>query len=54
MSKAEYKQTVEELSAEMFNIHTSLNVVNEEMARLVKLNETLKSENEMLLLKTSP
>ncbi|KAK1369485.1 hypothetical protein POM88_035577 [Heracleum sosnowskyi] len=33
MSKEEYKQTVEELSAEMFNIHTSLTVANEEIAR---------------------
>ncbi|KAK1379369.1 hypothetical protein POM88_026113 [Heracleum sosnowskyi] len=54
MSKDEYKQVVEELSAEMFNIHTSLTAINEEITRLVKLNETLKSENEMLLLKTSP
>ncbi|KAK1376694.1 CCHC-type domain-containing protein [Heracleum sosnowskyi] len=53
MSKEEYKQTVEELSAEMFNVHTSLTAANEEIARLTKLNETLTSENDMLLLKTS-
>lgn len=54
MSKTEYKQTIEELSAEMFNIHVSLSAANEEIAKLTKQNETLKSENEMLLLKTSP
>ncbi|KAK1384584.1 hypothetical protein POM88_022319 [Heracleum sosnowskyi] len=53
MSKEEYKQSVEELSAEMFNVHTSLTAANEEIARLTKLNETLTSENDMLLLKTS-
>ncbi|KAK1388322.1 hypothetical protein POM88_016500 [Heracleum sosnowskyi] len=53
MSKEEYKQTVEELSAGMFNVHTSLTAANEEIARLTKLNETLTFENDMLLLKTS-
>ncbi|KAK1380497.1 hypothetical protein POM88_027241 [Heracleum sosnowskyi] len=53
MSKDEYKQTVEELSAELFNVHTSLTAANEEIARLTKLNETLTSENDLLLLKTS-
>ena len=51
MSKAEYKHTIEDLSAEMFNIHTSLSAANEEIARLAKENQDLKSENEMLLLK---
>ncbi|KAK1382656.1 hypothetical protein POM88_020391 [Heracleum sosnowskyi] len=37
----------------MFNVHTSLTAANEEIARLTKLNETLTSENDLLLLKTS-
>ncbi|KAK1360638.1 CCHC-type domain-containing protein [Heracleum sosnowskyi] len=53
MSKDEYKQTVEELSAEMFHVHTSLTAANEEIARLTKLNEELTSENDLLLLKTN-
>ncbi|KAK1377988.1 CCHC-type domain-containing protein [Heracleum sosnowskyi] len=53
MSKEEYKQTVKDLSAEMFNVYTSLTTANEEIARLTKLNETLTSENDMLLLKTN-
>ncbi|KAK1384615.1 hypothetical protein POM88_022350 [Heracleum sosnowskyi] len=53
MSKDEYKKTVEELSVEMFNVHTSLTAANEEIARLTKLNETLTSENDLLLLKTN-
>ena len=54
MSKTEYKQTVEELSAEMFHIYTSLSAANEEIARLTEVNEKLKSENDTLLLRTSP
>ena len=54
ISKAEYKQTIEELSAEMFNIHKCLTAGNEEIVKLVKLNESLKYKNELLVLKTSP
>jgi gag-polypeptide of LTR copia-type/Zinc knuckle len=54
MSTAEYKQTIEELTAEMFNVHTSLSAANEEIARLTILNEALNSEKEILLSKTNP
>ncbi|KAK1366507.1 hypothetical protein POM88_042068 [Heracleum sosnowskyi] len=53
MSIDEYKKTIKDLSAEMFNVYTSLSAANEEITRLSKLNETLKSENEALVLKTS-
>ncbi|KAK1394275.1 hypothetical protein POM88_013331 [Heracleum sosnowskyi] len=53
MSKDEYKQTVEELSAEIFNVHASLTAANEEIARLTKSNNELTSENDLLLLKTN-
>ncbi|KAK1378961.1 hypothetical protein POM88_025705 [Heracleum sosnowskyi] len=53
MSIDEYKKTIKDLSAEMFNVYTSLSAANEEITRLSKLNETLKSENESLVLKTS-
>ncbi|KAK1384767.1 hypothetical protein POM88_022502 [Heracleum sosnowskyi] len=52
-STDEYKKTIKDLSAEMFNVYTSLSAANEEITRLSKLNETLKSENESLVLKTS-
>ncbi|KAK1397704.1 hypothetical protein POM88_007567 [Heracleum sosnowskyi] len=53
MSIDEYKKTIKDFSAEMFNVYTSLSAANEEITRLSKLNETLKSENESLVLKTS-
>ncbi|KAK1373475.1 hypothetical protein POM88_029668 [Heracleum sosnowskyi] len=53
MSTDEYKKTIKDLSAEMFNVYTSLSAANEEISRLSKLNETLQSENDSLVLKTS-
>lgn len=53
MSIDEYKQTVEESSAEMFKIHTRLSAAHGEISRLIEKNETLISENDSLLLKTS-
>ncbi|KAK1357145.1 hypothetical protein POM88_050401 [Heracleum sosnowskyi] len=53
MSTDEYKKTIKDLSVEMFNVYTSLSAANEEITRLSKLNETLKSENESLVHKTS-
>ena len=48
MSPSEYKLTVEKLSVEMFNIHTSLTAANEKIARLNVENAELVNINEEL------
>ena len=46
MSNSEYKKTVEELSVEMFNVHTSMLAANEENERLVLKVKMLESRNQ--------
>lgn len=41
MSNSKYKQTVESLSVEIFNIHTSLTSVNEKIIIVTSVNEKL-------------
>ena len=52
MSSSEYKVVVEQLSIDMFNIHTSLTTSNEEIAKLSARNELLNKRNEELELTT--
>ena len=50
MSNSDYKQTVEDLSVKMFNIHTSMLVASEENEKLflkVKMLETRNEEVEL-------
>ena len=50
MSNSDYKQTVEDLSVEMFNIHTSMlapSVENEKLVLKVKMLETRNEELEL-------
>jgi hypothetical protein len=48
MTPSQYKQTVEDMSTEMFNIHTSMLVANEEIDRLTAKNLELTEKNEKL------
>ena len=48
MSNSDYKQTVEDLSFEMFNIHTSTLAANEENENLVLKVKILETRNEEL------
>ena len=48
MSNSDYKQTVEDLSVEIFNIHTSMLAANEENEKLVLKVKMLETRNEEL------
>ena len=48
MSNSDYKQTVEDLSVEMFNIHTSMLAASKENERLVLKMQMLETRNEEL------
>ena len=48
MSNTDYKQTIEDLSVEMFNIHTSMLAANEENEKLVLKVKMLETRNEEL------
>ena len=48
MSADDYKIIVEQLSVDMFNIHTSLTAANEEVTRVSARNEKLIKRNEEL------
>ena len=48
MSNSDYKQIVEDLSVEMFNIHTSMLAANEENEKLVLKVKMLETRNEEL------
>ena len=48
MSNSYYKQTVEDLSVEMFNIHTSMLAASEENERLVLKMQMLETRNDEL------
>ena len=48
MSNSDYKQTVEDLSVEMFNIHTSMLAANEENEKLALKVKMLEARNEEL------
>ena len=48
MSNTDYKQIVEELSVEMFNIHTSMITASEENEKLVLKVKILETKNEEL------
>ena len=48
MSLLEYKSTIEKLSVEMFNLHTSLTASNEELAKVNSRNAELFKRNEEL------
>ena len=48
MSNTDYKQTVEDLSVEMFNIHTSMLAPSEENEKLVLKVKILETRNEEL------
>ena len=48
MSLPEYKQTVNELSIELFNLHTSLLAGEKEIARLTRENKILIAKNDEL------
>ena len=53
MTVGECKKTIEDMSAEMFNLHTSLSAAHEEIVRVNSKNETLTADNDLLLLKTA-
>ena len=48
MSNSDYKKTVEDLSVEIFNIHTSMLAAIEENERLVLKMQMLETRNEEL------
>ena len=48
MSNTDYKQTVEDLSVEIFNIHTSILAANEENEKLVLKVKKIDTRNEEL------
>ena len=48
MSNSNYKQTVEDLSVEMFNVHTSMLAASEENEKLVLKVKMLETRNEDL------
>lgn len=48
MSTSDYKQTVNELNTEIYNLYTSMLASEEEIARLVLKNKKLESRNEEL------
>ena len=48
MSNSDYKQTIEDLSVEMFNIHTSMLAASEENEKLVLKAKMLETSNEEL------
>ena len=48
MSNSDYKQIVEDLSVEMFNIHTSMLAASEENEKLVLKVKMLETRNEEL------
>ena len=48
MSNSYYKQTVKDLSVDMFNIHTSMLSANEENKKLVLKVKILETRNEEL------
>ena len=48
MSNSDYKQTIEDLSIEMFNIHTSMLAASEENEKLVLKVKMLETRNEEL------
>ena len=52
MTFGECKKTIEDMSAKMFNLHTSLSTIHEEIVRVNSKNETLTADNDLLLLKT--
>ena len=49
MSNAEYKMLVEKLTSEMFNVHTSMTVANEEIQNLSTSNSKLIERKEYLV-----
>ena len=51
MTTSQYNKTVESLSSEIFNIHTSMIAANEELVKITSINELLNSKNEELELK---
>ena len=53
MNFGECKKTIEDMSVEMFNLHTSLSAAHEEIVRVNSKNETLTADNDLLLLKTA-
>lgn len=48
LTASQYKNTLEEMSVEMFNIHTSLLTANKEISRFTSKNEKLTKKNEEL------
>ena len=50
MTNSEYKQSVHDLSVELFNVHTSMLASEKEIARLVLKIKNLESKNEELML----
>ena len=50
MTNSEYKQSVQDLSIELFNVHTSMLASEKEIARLVLKIKSLESKNEELML----
>ncbi|MCH98016.1 hypothetical protein A2U01_0019015 [Trifolium medium] len=50
ITTAQYKKTVEEMSTEMLNIHTSMMATTEELTRLLNVNCELEDKNEKLSL----
>lgn len=54
MTNAQYKKTVEDLSSEVFNLHTNFIASNDEIVRFSNLNNALAVKGEELeLLKNS-
>ena len=53
MTIGERKKTIEDMSAEIFNLHTSLFAAHEEIVRVNSKNEILTADNDLLLLKTA-
>ncbi|WOG82403.1 hypothetical protein DCAR_0101567 [Daucus carota subsp. sativus] len=49
----ECTKTIEDMSAKIFNLHTSLSVAHEEIVRVSTKNETLTDDNDLLLLNTA-
>ncbi|KAL8126053.1 hypothetical protein AgCh_013369 [Apium graveolens] len=48
LNASQYKETVEKMSVEMFDIHTSMVEATEEVSRLIKSNKKLESEKQKL------
>ncbi|KAL8092001.1 hypothetical protein AgCh_034325 [Apium graveolens] len=48
LNTSQYKETVENMSVEMFHIHTSMAAATEEVSRMSKINEKLEIEKQEL------